>query len=90
MINRLQFPSPQCRRQLRAEHFDRNAAGELQILRKVDDRHPAAAEFPVEGVALGERSLEAIEEIGHREEGCRRLIWNASFRKTQHSRASFG
>ncbi len=37
----------------------------FQVLGEIDRGHAAAAEFPLDPVAVGERCLEAIEQVGH-------------------------
>ncbi len=53
------------RRQLRAQHLHRHLALVLQILGEVDRGHAARAEFFLDGVAVGEGGLEAVEEVRH-------------------------
>jgi len=37
----------------------------LQVLGQIDGRHPARAEFALDGVAVGECRFEAVKYIGH-------------------------
>ena len=37
----------------------------LQVLGEIGGRHPALPELALDGIAVGERSLEALEQIGH-------------------------
>ena len=51
--------------QLRAEHLDGDLAVVLQVVREVNVRHPAAADFSAEVVAGRERGPQAIDHALH-------------------------
>ena len=44
--------------EFRPQHFYRDFAVVLEIVREIDRSHPAAAEFPLDGVAVGEGRFE--------------------------------
>ena len=52
-------------RQLGAEHFERDPAVVAPIQREVDRGHAAGAQLTLDGVAVGQGCLEAIDPIGH-------------------------
>ena len=54
------------RRNLRAEHLDRDRATVLQVAREVDCGHAAATQLAFDGVLVRERRPEAGNGIGHR------------------------
>ena len=52
-------------RQFGSEDFHRHLAMVLQVLGEVDGRHAAFAKFFLDGVAVGQGGLEAVEIIAH-------------------------
>ena len=56
---------PEGRGQLRPQHFDRHLAVMPQVLGQVHRRHPAMTQLPHDGVAVGERFLQAGERFVH-------------------------
>ena len=52
------------RRQLRVEHFNRHAPPMFPVFGQVHGRHPAAPERGLDGIAIGQRVLQAVEN-GH-------------------------
>jgi hypothetical protein len=50
---------------LGSKHLDRDRASVLEILRKQHDRHAASAQFALDAVTIGERTVQAAEGIGH-------------------------
>src|ERR1019366_8213888 len=60
------------RRQLRLQHLERDVAIVLQVVREVHRRHPAGAEFALDGVAAGKRGIEAFRYRRHRFAACAR------------------
>ena len=60
------------------QHLERDRAVVLEVGRQHDARHAAAAEIAVERVAVGERGLELLAELGlHGVPATRR--WNRGF-----------
>ncbi len=54
------------RREFGPQYLDRHLALVLEVLGEVDGGRPAAAEFALDGVAVGEGGFEAIELcVGH-------------------------
>ena len=53
------------RRELRAQHLERDLAGVLEVVGEVDGGHAAGAEFREDLVAVGERGAEAVGGVGH-------------------------
>src|SRR2546425_7508896 len=53
--------------ELRRQHLDRHRATVVQVLREVDRRHPATAEFALDRVATGDGGLQAGDRVGHHE-----------------------
>ena len=51
------------RGQLRSQYFDRDLPPVLEILGKVDHRHPTATELALNRVATGEGGLESVEDL---------------------------
>jgi hypothetical protein len=51
--------------ELGVEHLDGDLAAVPQVLGEVDDGHAALADLSVETVALGERDLQTVEQLGH-------------------------
>ena len=51
--------------QLRAQELERDLAVVPEILREVHRRHPAGADLDFDPVAVGQRVLEAAEQLGH-------------------------
>ena len=56
---------PKRDREFGAQHLDRHQTFVLQILGEVDRRHPAAADLPLDGVAVGESGFQAVEHLRH-------------------------
>ena len=52
-------------RELRAQQLERDLAVVLQVLREVHRRHAAGADLTFDPVAVGERYLEAVLQLGH-------------------------
>ncbi len=50
---------------LRPQHLDGDPSVELQVFCYIDRRHPASANLPLDGVAVGEGSFQAFEGVGH-------------------------
>jgi hypothetical protein len=46
-------------------HLHRHGAMVLQVLGEIHGGHPAATQFPLDAVAVGECGLEAVQEVGH-------------------------
>ena len=57
------------RRQFGPQDLERHLTVELQVLGEIDRRHPTTAEFPLDGVAVGEGGLEAGEGVSHKHRG---------------------
>ncbi len=55
----------QRRGQLGPQHLHRDLAVKLEVFGQVHRRHTPSADLPLDGVAVGEGGLEAIEEIWH-------------------------
>ena len=53
------------RRELVAQHLDRDVAIVLEIAREIHRRHPAGAELALDAIAIGEARAQAIDVIGH-------------------------
>ena len=51
--------------ELRVEHLERDGAVVAEVLRQIDGGHPAAAQLPLQPVAVAERGLEGGPEVGH-------------------------
>ena len=51
------------RGQLRSQYFDRDLPPVLEILGKVDHRHPTATELALNRVAAGEGGSESVEDL---------------------------
>ncbi len=47
------------------EDLDRNLTAVLQVFGEVHRRHPTATQLTLDLVAVGEGSLEAIQDVGH-------------------------
>jgi hypothetical protein len=52
-------------RELGAEELESDLAVVSEILGQVDRRHPAGADLAFDPVAVGERYLEPVEQLGH-------------------------
>jgi len=52
--------APIDRRELRAQHLDRDFPVVLQVLGEIDRGHPAGAELPFNAVVLGDGDAEAL------------------------------
>ncbi len=52
--------------QFGTQHLDRNIAVVLEVFGEIDCRHAAGTEFTLDEVAIVERSLQAVEVVGHR------------------------
>ena len=50
----------------RAQHLDGHLPAELPVPGQKDDGHAAAADFPLQGVALTQLAPEPLEQIAHR------------------------
>src|SRR5262245_62530335 len=50
-------------RELAVHHLDGDLAIVTHVVRQVDVGHPATADLALDGVSVGERSLQAIEEF---------------------------
>ena len=59
------------RRDLTAEHLDRDGAAVFPVPSEIDGRHASAAQLALEVVAVGERRAEAGERVGQRGPGAR-------------------
>jgi hypothetical protein len=57
------------RREIGAEHFDRDVAFVTDVLGEIDGGHAAGAQLALEGIAVGQRFLESFERIGHGDDG---------------------
>jgi len=55
----------QGRGELGVEHLDRHGTVMLHVLGQEDGGHPTAAELALNRVAVGERSAQGVEQIGH-------------------------
>ena len=53
--------------ELRMQHFERNRASVLQVLREIDSCHPAAANLAIDRVLRRESLSQSVEQIalGH-------------------------
>ena len=51
--------------QLRPQHLQRHRPVVLEVVGEVYRGHPTRAELALDGVALGERGLQAVQQIGH-------------------------
>ena len=58
------------RRELGAEHFDRDVALVANVLGEIDRGHAAGAQLALEGVAVGQGFLESFKRIRHGDDGC--------------------
>ena len=63
--------------QLGTQHLDRDLTVVLEVPGQVDGRHAAAAELPIEGVAVGDRGLQAGGDVGQGER------WRAGHGRTE-------
>jgi hypothetical protein len=55
---------PEGRSELLAEDFHRHPTVVLQIFGEVDRRHATVAELALDTVAVGQRRLEAVQQLG--------------------------
>ena len=54
-------------RQVGLQHLEGDLPLVLAVVREVDRRHPAAAEYARQRVALRQRCLQVLGDIGHRD-----------------------
>ena len=54
-----------CRGEFGPHHFHRHLAVVFEVFREVDGSHTARTDLPLDGVAVGEGGLEAVEEVWH-------------------------
>ncbi len=52
-------------RKLWTEHLERDLTVVLEVVGEIDRSHPTATKLTLDGVAVGEGSLETFEEVGH-------------------------
>ena len=62
-------------RQLGPQHFHRDLAIVLDVVREVHRCHAAGAHFPLDAVAVGEGGLEALKELSHQDSIMERGTW---------------
>ena len=56
--------------EVRMEHLERDGAAMLEVVREIDGRHAAGAEFALNGVAAGEGGVESVDGGGHVSQEC--------------------
>ena len=64
-ISRWNRSGPSDGGQLGMEHLERHRPVVAEVVRQVDRRHAAAAQFPIEPVPVAEGGLESGAEVGH-------------------------